>query len=147
VLLVEDDPLVRAQAARLLSALGHRVTVAQDGPSALNALKAAPDVALLMTDVVMPGGMNGRELAGWARAQRPSLKVLLTSGYSEDTAPREGSLARGAKFLAKPYRRAQLAAAVSEALGEDDFPDHRNAGRNIIPIAGARRSRARSQAL
>ena len=145
VLLVEDDALVRAQAARLLTGLGHRVTVAEDGPSALQALNLAPDIALLMTDVVMPGGMNGRELAGRARAEHPALKVLLTSGYSEDIAPRDGRSGSGQPFLAKPYRRAQLAKAVSAALSRRDPPAA--AGRNIIPLAGARRSRVERQAV
>ncbi|MDB5423197.1 MAG: hybrid sensor histidine kinase/response regulator [Phenylobacterium sp.] len=142
VLLVEDDALVRAQAARLLAGLGHRVTLAEDGPSALTALRAAPDIALLMTDVVMPGGMTGRELAGRATAEHDSLQVLLTSGYSEDL-----TLAgAGPAFLAKPYRRAQLAAAVSEALSRSESLAG-GASRNVIPIASARRALPVRQAL
>jgi CheY-like chemotaxis protein len=116
VLLVEDDLLVRSQAGRLLAGLGYRVTVADDGPSALAALDRADDISLLMTDMVMPGGMNGRELAMRARRNRPSLKVLLTSGYTEEAAPPASGPDTGAGFLPKPYRRAQLAEAVSAAL-------------------------------
>ena len=116
VLLVEDDALVRAQAGRLLTGLGYRITVAEDGPSALAALDASDDISLLMTDVVMPGGMNGRELASRASRNNPALRVLLTSGYTEDPAPLGSGSATGAPFLPKPYRRAQLAAAVSAAL-------------------------------
>jgi len=116
VLLVEDDLLVRTQAGRLLTGLGYRVTVADDGPSALAALEGAEDISLLMTDMVMPGGMNGRELAIRARRNRPSLKVLLTSGYTEEASPLGAGPDTGAGFLPKPYRRAQLAEAVSAAL-------------------------------
>ncbi len=136
VLLVEDDAMVRVQAARLLTGLGHRVTVAEDGPSALVALGAAPDIDLLMTDVVMPGGMNGRELAGRARAENGGLQVLLTSGYSEEPASAAASSTVGPVFLAKPYRRAQLAHAVSTALSRAGAAN----GRNIVPSAGARRA-------
>ena len=143
VLLVEDDALVRSQAQRLLTGLGHRVTVAEDGPSALLALRSAPDIALLMTDVVMPGGMNGRELASHAQAEHGALQVLLTSGYSEDAKPASS----GPVFLAKPYRRAQLAEAVSAALTRCDLPAPRNVRRNVIPLAGARRALPMRQAL
>ena len=132
VLLVEDDALVRVQAERLLTGLGHRVTVAEDGPSALIALNGAPDINLLMTDVVMPGGMNGRELASRARAAHGGLQILLTSGYSEEPAPTRRSSVRPV-FLAKPYRRAQLAQAVATALAQVPAT-------NIIPLAGARRA-------
>jgi signal transduction histidine kinase/ActR/RegA family two-component response regulator len=139
VLLVEDDLLVRTQAGRLLTGLGYRVTVADDGPSALAALEAANDISLLMTDMVMPGGMNGRELAVRARRDRPALKVLLTSGYTEEAGPLGCGPDTGAAFLPKPYRRAQLAAALSAALSRSQpF---------IANRAGARRSLPERQAL
>jgi signal transduction histidine kinase/ActR/RegA family two-component response regulator len=139
VLLVEDDLLVRTQAGRLLTGLGYRVTVADDGPSALAALEAANDISLLMTDMVMPGGMNGRELAVRARRNRPALKVLLTSGYTEEGGPLGCGPDTGAAFLPKPYRRAQLAAALSAALSRSQpF---------IANRAGARRSLPERQAL
>jgi signal transduction histidine kinase/CheY-like chemotaxis protein len=133
VLLVEDDLLVRAQAGRLLSGLGYRVTVADDGPSALAALEGAADISLLMTDMVMPGGMNGRELAVRARRNRPSLRVLLTSGYTEAAAPLGAGPDIGAGFLPKPYRRAQLAEAVSAALSRSQpFPASRASTRQSL---------------
>ena len=139
VLLVEDDLLVRTQAGRLLTGLGYRVTVADDGPSALAALDAANDISLLMTDMMMPGGMNGRELAVRARRNRPALKVLLTSGYTEEAGPVGSGPDTGAAFLPKPYRRAQLAAALSAALSRSQpFVANR---------AGARRSLPERQAL
>jgi CheY-like chemotaxis protein len=133
VLLVEDDLLVRAQAGRLLSGLGYRVTVADDGPSALAALEGAADISLLMTDMVMPGGMNGRELAVRARRNRPSLRVLLTSGYTEAAAPLGAGPDIGSGFLPKPYRRAQLAEAVSAALSRSQpFPASRASTRQSL---------------
>ena len=134
VLLVEDDLLVRTQAGRLLTGLGYRVTVADDGPSALAALEAADDISLLMTDMAMPGGMNGRELAVRARRNRPALKVLLTSGYREEAAPLGSGPDTGAAFLPKPYRRAELAAALSAALSRSQpFIANRAVARRSIP--------------
>lgn len=134
VLLVEDDLLVRTQAGRLLTGLGYRVTVADDGPSALAALDAANDISLLMTDMAMPGGMNGRELAVRARRNRPALKVLLTSGYVEDAGPLGSGPDTGAAFLPKPYRRAQLAAALSAALSRSQpFIPNRTGARRPVP--------------
>ena len=116
ILLVEDDGLVRDQVARQLRALGHRVTAAADGRAALEALGGEETFALLMTDVVMPGGLNGRQLADQARLLRPALPVLFTSGYTDDAIVREGRSGAYAAFLAKPYRRAQLAAALQAIL-------------------------------
>ena len=118
VLLVEDDAEVRSQAARTLTGLGYRVTEACDGRDGLRALNLVEDIDLMMTDLRMPNGMNGRELAAMARLLRPSLKVLFTSGYLEEFAPAQPG--RTSNFLAKPYRRAQLAASVSAALNRYD---------------------------
>jgi signal transduction histidine kinase/ActR/RegA family two-component response regulator len=117
ILLVEDDPLVRDQVARQLQSLGYRVTTAGDGRAALDILAGEDAFALLMTDVMMPGGLNGRELADHARLFRPALPVMFTSGYTDDAIVREGRLGSSVSFLPKPYRRAQLAQAVAEALG------------------------------
>jgi signal transduction histidine kinase/CheY-like chemotaxis protein len=117
ILLVEDDPLVRDQVARQLQSLGYRVTSAPDGRAALDMLAGDETFALLMTDIVMPGGLNGRQLADQARLLRPELPVLFTSGYTDDVIVREGRLGLLGAFLPKPYRRAQLADAVAGALG------------------------------
>jgi signal transduction histidine kinase/CheY-like chemotaxis protein len=122
ILLVEDDRLVREQVARQLRALGHRVTAEADGRAALEALAGDEPFALMMTDVVMPGGLNGRQLADQARLLRPTLPVLFTSGYTDDEIVREGRIGAHAAFLAKPYRRAQLAAALQAVL--DGGPPH-----------------------
>jgi CheY-like chemotaxis protein len=116
VLLVEDDDLVRGQVERQLLALGYRVTSRANGREALKVIGAATDIDLLLTDIVMPGGMNGRQLADHARLLLPGLRVLLTSGYNEDVIVRTGRLDEATAFLAKPYRRAELARKISAVL-------------------------------
>ncbi|MCC5868753.1 MAG: response regulator [Gammaproteobacteria bacterium] len=116
VLLVEDDELVRRFAMSQLVSLGYRVFQAGDGPEALQLLARHPDIELLFTDVVMPGGMNGRQLAEKALARRPGLKVLYTSGYSADVLVHDGRVAPGVTLLAKPYGRQELAQKVRMTL-------------------------------
>jgi CheY-like chemotaxis protein len=115
ILVVEDEDLVRDQIQRQLVALGYSVTATSNGPEALQRLSENPGVDLLLTDVVMPGGMNGRQLADHARLLQPRLKVIFTSGYTEDEILRTGR--QDAEFLPKPYRRAELARKVAEAHG------------------------------
>lgn len=117
VLVVEDDDAVRQLACRELRALGYRVLDAASGAAALALLHGGARVDLLFTDVVMPGGMSGRELADAACALRPALRVLYTSGYTENAIVHHGRLDPGVQLLPKPYRRADLARAVREALG------------------------------
>ena len=119
VLLVEDDELVRRYAVRELAALGYVVLEAANGPRALEVFAAHPDIDLLFTDVVMPGGLSGRELADRVRVSRPDLRVLFTSGYTENAIVHHGRLDPGVHLLAKPYRRAELARAVRRALNGD----------------------------
>lgn len=114
ILLVEDDAAIRAFALERLRALGYNVVEAEDARMALDILTAGAAVDLLFTDILMPGAMNGTELADAARAVRPDLGVLFTSGYA-DKSLGAGAL-RDAKVLSKPYRHAALAAAVAEAL-------------------------------
>jgi len=116
VLLVEDDELVRHYAMTLLTGLGYRVVLARDGSEALAQLKEHPEVALLFTDVVMPGGLGGRELADRAQALQPGLPVLFASGYTDNGIVHQGRLDPGVLLLAKPYRRADLARRVRQAL-------------------------------
>ncbi|GMO36211.1 PAS domain-containing hybrid sensor histidine kinase/response regulator [Bradyrhizobium sp. TM233] len=116
VLVVEDDPFVRSYAVMSLESLGYKVISAVDGKSALRTLAATPHIDLLFTDVVMPGGVNGWELAGLARKERPRLHVLLTSGYALETLAANGHVRQGALILEKPYRKAELARLVREAL-------------------------------
>ena len=122
VLLVEDDEMVRSFARDRVVSLGYRVVEAASGPEALQRLAEHPDVALLFTDVVMPGGMSGRELADAARASRPGLRVLYTSGHTENAIVHHGRLDPGVLLLGKPYRRAELAEKLQQALGHRRDP-------------------------
>ncbi|MEO8059181.1 MAG: ATP-binding protein [Burkholderiales bacterium] len=122
ILLVEDDEAVRQYALVQLRAFGYTVVEAANGPSAMAILQQRVDVDLLFTDVVMPGGMNGRALADAARALRPGLRVLYTSGYTENAIVHHGRLDEGARLLSKPYRRDELDRAVREALAELPSP-------------------------
>jgi PAS domain S-box-containing protein len=116
VLLVEDDQLVRDHVAAQLEALGYRVVGAASGPEALRHLRESDDFDLLFTDIVMPGGMNGRQLAEEAHLMKPGLPVLFTSGYTENAIVHHGRLDPGVHLLNKPYRRQELAAKVRQVL-------------------------------
>ncbi|MEZ5831483.1 MAG: PAS domain-containing protein [Dongiaceae bacterium] len=116
ILVVEDSPDVRGLVLRQLRDLGYTVIEAANGPQALKILDGVAAVDLLFTDVVMPGGMNGRQLAEAAKSRRPGLKVLFTSGYTEDSILRVGTLDPGVRLLSKPYRKHELAALLREAL-------------------------------
>ncbi|MBW4481064.1 MAG: PAS domain S-box protein [Tildeniella torsiva UHER 1998/13D] len=118
ILLVEDDDLVRSYVQNQLEQLGYRVTVANSGPIALEIIQQQAEIDLLFTDVIMPGGMSGRELADAARRLRPDLKILYTSGYSEQAIVHHGRLDPGVKLLSKPYRRADLAQKIRDVLDE-----------------------------
>ena len=116
ILLVEDHDLVREQVTIQLGRLGYQVVVAEDGVEALQTLKATPDVQLLFTDLVMPRGLNGLELAAEAKKLRPDLPVLLTTGYSEQLIRRSDQLCPGMSWLNKPYLPEELAAKIRAAL-------------------------------
>jgi PAS domain S-box-containing protein len=120
ILLVEDDDLVRTYAARELRDLGYTVIAASNGPSALEIVREREDIDLLFTDVVMPGGMSGRQLAEAALSLRPRMRVLYTSGYTENAIVHHGRLDAGVRLLSKPYRKAELARSVREALEHSD---------------------------
>ena len=115
VLVVEDDAMVRELVATQLQQLGYQVFEAADGPSALQALEGEGRFDLLFTDYIMPGGMNGMELAAAARRLRPGLRILLSSGYTEGSGLRS-RLETGTLLLTKPYRRQALADMVRAAL-------------------------------
>lgn len=126
ILVVEDDPLVRAHVARQLDALGYAVILAETGPEALDHIAGATRVDLLFTDIVMPGGLNGRELAEQAVRLRPDLRILFTSGYSDDALIHDGRLDAGVDLLSKPYRRRDLAERIRRAL-DRPVPEARSA--------------------
>jgi PAS domain S-box-containing protein len=112
ILVVEDDMLVRKHLISQLLGLGYKVVGVGSGPEAIEILAQTQSFDLLFTDIVMPGGMSGRELADTALKMRPEIKVLFTSGYTEQAIIHNGRLDPGVQLLSKPYRRQQLAEKV-----------------------------------
>lgn len=118
ILLVEDDHSVREYAKFQLEHLGYRVLQATNGAEALKVLEERGDIDLLFTDMVMPGKLNGRELAEEARKFNPKLKVLYSSGYAENAMLHQGLLDKATKMLNKPYTRQELSRKIRDALTE-----------------------------
>jgi CheY-like chemotaxis protein len=116
ILVVEDDEGVRANTAKMLSELGYRVLEVPDGLRALQVLNDRPDINLLFTDVGLPGGLNGRQLADRAKILRPDLRVLFTSGYARHAIVHQGRLDPGVELLSKPFTLTQLAAKIRSML-------------------------------
>lgn len=117
VLLVEDEPLVRANTERQLISLGYDVVSASNGKEAVALFEDGFRPDLLVSDVIMAGGMNGREVAETLRRHNPDLPVLFMSGYTSGVlANGDGGIPEGMNFIGKPFRRSQLAKAVREAL-------------------------------
>jgi len=114
VLIVEDDPAVLSLCLDMLTSLGYRCDVASDAGGALHRLDSDPDYDLLFSDVIMPGGMNGIELAQKAQERRPDLKVLLTSGYLGETG---NQMQHDFPLIDKPYQCAELATRLRAVLG------------------------------
>jgi CheY-like chemotaxis protein len=114
VLVVEDDPAVRELTLARLKAIGYGVVEAPDGPKAIEILKDQGPVDLVLTDLVMPGGLSGRDVAILARELRPGIKVMLTSGYAEDIVRDDDPQLGSTQVLRKPYRQADLVAALRE---------------------------------
>lgn len=123
ILVVEDEPDVRALATRVLASLGYEVIEAPDGRSGLALLEASSDIHLLFTDVVLPGGLNGPDLARRALRLRPSLKVLYTSGYTGNAIQQLEALENPVRLITKPYTIDDLAAQVRSALDDTPAPD------------------------
>jgi CheY-like chemotaxis protein len=118
ILVVEDDPDMRNLTAMLLRSNNYGVLEAANAQSALRLLASPRRVALLLTDVVLPGGMNGKELAYEALRRNPGLKVIYMSGYSEDAILHHGRLDPGVHLLQKPFRKRDLAAKVRAILDD-----------------------------
>jgi CheY-like chemotaxis protein len=116
ILLVEDDPRLRRVLSRRLRSFGYRVIEADNGAAAMAELATRSEIALVFTDMVMPGGMTGLELAEAALAVKPELKILFTSGYAEPAITRLGQK-KGA-WLKKPYTADELANKVRKVLEE-----------------------------
>jgi CheY-like chemotaxis protein len=115
ILVVDDDEEVLEVAVAVLANLGHAVTSAHSAADALRLLGEDPAIELLFTDVMMPGGVNGFELARHARAMRPDLRVIYATGYAK--VPEAGAGEIFGPVLEKPYRAAELAEAVEQRLG------------------------------
>jgi len=118
ILLAEDDDGLRSYTAQILSELGYHVLEAADGRAAIDIIKTRDDIALLFTDVVMPGGVNGRELADEAQRLRPGLKVLFTTGYTRNAIVHHGRLDPGVNLIGKPYSFDELAVKIRSVLDE-----------------------------
>ena len=116
ILVVEDDALVRNFVIAQLQTLGYRTVAAADSRAALVHIDNGEPFDLLFTDVILPGGMSGRQLADEVTRRRPGLKVLYTSGYTDNSIVHHGRLDEGVLLLTKPYRKNQLAQMVREAL-------------------------------
>ena len=116
VLVIDDEPTVRMLIVEVLVEAGYTTLEAEDGPSGLKILESATRIDLLITDVGLPGGMNGRQVADAARRSRPNLKVLFVTGYAENAAVGNGHLEPGMEVITKPFVMADLADKISEMI-------------------------------
>ena len=117
ILVVEDDPDVRANTTGILRELRYTVLEAPVAATALHLIESHPEIELLFTDVGLPGGMNGKQLADAAHKIRPDLKVLFTTGYARDAIVHGGRLDPGVQMLPKPFTYAAVATRIAEILG------------------------------
>ena len=135
ILLVEDDDEVRETAFHLLTELGYTVLQASDAERALSMLGDGDDIDLLFTDVVMPGKMNGHELAQQMQSLRPDIPVLFTSGFVQDAVVHDGRLVEGIQLIGKPYTLVELAQKVRDVLGcEGTMLAKLSNGSAVLPI-------------
>ncbi len=116
ILLVEDNDMVRQHVAEQLRDLGYQLVVAENGRRAIELLSGEGKIDLLFTDVVMPGGVSGPDVADKARQLRPGIRVLFTSGYTENSIVHHGRLDPGVNLLSKPYHLRELAAKIRKVL-------------------------------
>jgi PAS domain S-box-containing protein len=120
ILVVEDDDSLRGYAREILEELGYRVLSASDGATALEILNGEDGVDLLLTDVVMPGSLNGRQLADKASFLRANLRVLYMTGYARNAIVHQGRLDAGINLISKPFSFEELAAKVRQRLDASD---------------------------
>jgi CheY-like chemotaxis protein len=119
ILIVEDDDLVRTFVIGQIQSLGYRTLAAVNAAEALVVIDGPDAIDLLFTDMIMPGAMNGRQLADEALRRRAALKILFTSGYSNEAIIHHGHLEPGVMLLAKPYRKSDLAQMIRSALAAE----------------------------
>jgi CheY-like chemotaxis protein len=118
VLVVDDEPTLRMLINDVLEENGYKVIVAKNGPSALKYIQSNVTIDLLITDVGLPGGMNGRQVADEARKCRPDLKVLFITGFAENAAVGQGHLAPGMEVMTKPFEMDSLAVKVKDLIDQ-----------------------------
>ncbi|MDP2331912.1 MAG: PAS domain S-box protein [Reyranella sp.] len=130
ILVVEDDPGVRASVVRLLQGWGYAVSEAADGAAGVAAMEAAAQPCdLLLTDVIMPGPLNGKALADIVARRWPKTKIVFMSGYSDEALTHHGRLDAGVRLLSKPFRKTELAAMIRHVL------DGTDASETVVPQA------------
>ncbi len=122
LLVVEDDPDVRQHSVAVLGELGYRIIEAADGQQALDRLAAYPEIALIFTDVGLPGGMNGKQMAQQAWARQPGLPILFTSAYASDVLLEDGRLEPGVELIGKPFTVPAVAQRVRSMLDKRPRP-------------------------
>ena len=118
MLVVEDDPDVRDLTVHMFTDLGYDTVEAADGKQALEILQSTPVNDLLFTDVVLPGGMSGAEIAREASRRFPGIKILFTSGYADNVLARFGQTDAGVHLINKPFRKRDLEQQVRVALDQ-----------------------------
>ena len=119
VLIVEDEPVLRSMARDILEECGYRILEASSGKDALEVWhQRAKEIDLVLTDMVMPEGISGVDLAEQLLASRPGLKIVFTSGYTANEVNQEMLTRTGASFLSKPYTHAELAKTVRDCLDQ-----------------------------
>jgi CheY-like chemotaxis protein len=116
VLVVEDNPEVRELTLQRVEGLGYVALEAENGPAAVHILESGAPVQLILSDIVMAGGMSGYDLARWARKHFPRVKIVLATGYAAEEAKGDPDALADTQILRKPYRRAELAIALRDAL-------------------------------
>jgi CheY-like chemotaxis protein len=118
VLVIDDEATLRMLMTDVFEESGYNVRTAPDGPTGLKILQSDLRIDILVTDVGLPGGMNGRQVADAARVLRPKLRILFITGYAENAAIGNGHLERGMEVLTKPFEVTVLAAKVRDMLDE-----------------------------
>ena len=115
---MDDEPTVRMLVTEVLKDLGFTAIEAADGPAGLQVLRSNVRLDLLVTDVGLPGGMNGRQVADAGRAMRPGLKVLFITGYAENAVVGNGHLDPGMHVLTKPFAMEALASRIKQLIAQ-----------------------------
>jgi PAS domain S-box-containing protein len=125
VLVVDDEPALLEIAQAFLSEMGYSALLAEDGAHALEIVARSGEIDLMVTDIIMPGGMNGVDLARKTRELRPKLKIIYSSGFPADALSERSGMQLDAPLLRKPYQRAEFAAIIQRTM-EEAAPDERN---------------------